>query len=358
MFRLTVLALLLVLALAGSARAMPGDPPVEPLTPADGAEVPANPAGIPVSFRCPDYRIAMYGSLPDIGHYDDYAVRFSDGPALGADGRLAHTPYGNDAGPSPAPDGTCTAKLDTFDTASSPEITGGRVYWQAYRYCNGCTPQYETGAVRSFVVRPSVTGTLRAPARVYGGYPALFTLVSAAGLSGAEVVLQRRAGARWLTVVRRPFQTDRTLLVATLPAGRTRLRALAVTSTSQFALGERTLTVRRPGRRSTSHADDGRYRAHDVAFRVTGGGTRLRAFRATLSVFCVGPTIGDNQTRIAVAELAGARIAPDGSVTAELRTQSGASTRLTGRLEHHRFAGSVAMAFSTCAGTRTLTARR
>jgi hypothetical protein len=233
MSRLTGLALLLLLALAGSARAMPGDPPVEALTPADGTEVPADAAGIPVSFRCPDYRIAMYIPLPDIGHYDDYAVRFSDAPALGADERLAHAPYGNDAGTSLAPDGTCTAQLDTFDTASSPEIVGGRVYWQAYRY-----------------------------------------------------------------------------------------------------------------------------RAHDVAFGVTGGGTRLRAFRATLSVFCVGPTIGDNQTRIAVAELAGARIAPDGSVTAEPRTASGASTRLTGRLGHRRFTGSVAMAFSTCAGTRPLTARR
>ena len=254
MFRSTLPAVVLSLALATSAHAMPGDPPVVPLAPADGAQVPANAGGIGVSFQCPDYRIAVFGPVTQRGDYGDYGVRFSDSADLGTDGRLATNPYGNDAGASLAPDRTCTAKLDTFDTAASPEIAGGRVYWQAYRPCTGCTPQYETGGVRSFVVRPSVSGTLRAPKRVYGGYPALFTVESAARMSGADVVLQRRAGGRWRTVVRRPFQLDRTELVATLPAGRQTLRALVVTGTTRFVVATRTLAVRRPGRRSTSSA--------------------------------------------------------------------------------------------------------
>ena len=362
MFRL-LLAVALPLALASSAHAMPGDPPVVALAPADSAEVPANAAGIGVGFQCPDYRIAVFGSLTQHGDYGDYGVRFSDSPDLGTDGRLATNPYGNDAGASLEPDRTCTAKLDTFDTAASPEIAGGRVYWQAYRPCTSCTPQYETGGVRSFVVRPSVTGRLRAPKRVYGGYPAVFTVESAAKLSGADVVLQRRAGGRWRTVARRPFQVDRTELVASLPAGRHRLRALAVTGATQFQLAARTLAVVRPGRRLTSTRDDGRYRARSgpaLAFSVSGGGIRLRSFEASVSVFCVGPTPADNRIQIASAALDSVRIAPDGSLTGFLQTkgQRPATITVTGTLRKRRFTGEVSMAFSTCAGKRKLVAVR
>jgi len=359
-FRL-LLAVALPLALASSAHAMPGDPPVVALAPADSAEVPANAAGIGVGFQCPDYRIAVFGSLTQHGDYGDYGVRFSDSPDLGTDGRLATNPYGNDAGASLEPDRTCTAKLDTFDTAASPEIAGGRVYWQAYRPCTSCTPQYETGGVRSFVVRPSVTGRLRAPKRVYGGYPAVFTVESAAKLSGADVVLQRRAGGRWRTVVRRPFQLDRTELVASLPAGRQKLRALVVAGASRFPLAARTLAVRRPGRRSTAARDDGRYRGSGaLAFRVSGGGKLLRSFTASVTVFCVGPTPADNRTEIAVARLRSARIAPDGSVTGYLQTKgnSPASVTLSGRLRAGRFKGRVSIAYATCSGERKVDARR
>jgi hypothetical protein len=359
MFRSTMLAVVLPLALAGSAHAMPGDAPVVPLAPADGAQVRANADGIGVGFQCPDYRIAVFGPVTQYGDYHDYGVRFSDRPDLGTDGRLANNPYGNDAGASLAPDRSCAAKLDTFDTASSPEIAGGRVYWQAYRPCTGCTPQYETGGVRSFVVRPSVRGTLRAPKRVYSSYPALFTVASTAKLSGADVVLQRRAGSRWRTVKRRPFQLDRTELVAALPAGRQKLRALAITGATRFQLAARTVVVRRPGRRSTTARDDGRYGGSGtLAFKVSGGGTLLRSFNASVTVFCVGPTPPDNRTEIAFARLRSARIAPDGSVTGYLQTKGAdpASVTLTGRLHGRRFKGKVSIAFSTCAGSRKLAA--
>lgn len=299
----------------------------------------------------------VYGNLVQRGDYHDYGVRFSDRAALGADGRLATAPYGNDAAASRAPDGTCTAKLDTFDTARSPEISGGRVFWQAYRYCIGCSPQYETGAVRSFVVRPSVSGRLRPPARVYAGYPALFAVESDARLSGAQVVLQRRAGGSWRTLATRPFQLETTRVVATLPAGRVRLRALAVTGGARFELATRTIVVRRPGARRTSVRDDGRYTGRDVRLTVARAGTSLRGFHASLSVFCVGPTIPDNRTEIAIAELGTTRIAPDGLVTGYLRTSAGASITLTGRVRRGRFSGAVAMTFSTCSGTRTVSAR-
>ena len=74
-------------------------------------------------------------------------------------------------------------------------------------------------------------------------------------------------------------------------------------------------------------------------------------------MFCVDPTIPDNRTEVAIAKLGVTRIAPDGSVTGYLQTSAGASITLTGRLRRGRFNGEVAMTFSTCSGTRTVSAR-
>ena len=161
--------------------------------------------------------------------------------------------------------------------------------------------------------------------------------------------------------MRRPFHLDHTELVATLPAGRQKLRALAITSTTRFQLAGRTLVVRRPGRRSTAARDDGRYRGSaTLAFKVAGGGKVLRSFNASVTVFCVGPTPADNRTEIAFARLRSARIAPDGSVTGYLQTKGAtpASVTLTGRVHNRRFKGMVSIAFSTCAGERKLVAAR
>ena len=90
---------------------------------------------------------------------------------------------------------------------------------------------------------------------------------------------------------------------------------------------------------------------------VARGGTSLRRFHASLNVFGVGPTIPDNRTEVAIAELGATRIAPDGSVTGYLKTSAGASVTLTGRVRRGRFNGEVAMTFSTCSGTRIVSAR-
>ena len=77
-----------LLCLPGSAAALPGDAPFAPLSPADGATLPVDPDGIPVSYTCPVYRIADPG-FPLFGGPKDYGVTLSTSPALGADGRLA-----------------------------------------------------------------------------------------------------------------------------------------------------------------------------------------------------------------------------------------------------------------------------
>lgn len=364
-----LLGAVIALSLPAGAQALPGDPAIVSLTPADGQVVSTDPDGIPVSFQCPAYTIAVYSagdvSVTDRGDYSDYDVRFSSDPAVGPDGRLATQPYGSDASPTVGADGlTCTAKLDTYDTASSPEIVGGRVFWQAYRYCNGCDQGLEAGPVRSFVVRPSVQARLRVPARVYAGYLNVFAVESKAPLSGAQVRLERRAGKGWTTVVKTAFKLGSTDLVAALPAGRQRLRARIEAGGKTFDVAQRTLTVRRTGRRTGSARDDGRYAARKpppnstLTFRVAGGGRTLRDFKASLTAFCVGPSLPDNRLVVAFALLRSARVAPDGSVTGLLELKSGARVLLTGRLRHGRFKGEVTSSFSTCTGARKLDAVR
>ena len=124
------LAVAVLVALVAPARAMPGDPPVVPLAPADGAVVGADPAGIGVSFQCPDYRIAVYGNLVQRGDFNDYGVRFSarrSEPTVGwRTRRTATTPplHARQTGPA--------RRSSTRSTPRARQISGGRVFWQAY----------------------------------------------------------------------------------------------------------------------------------------------------------------------------------------------------------------------------------
>ena len=80
----------MLLALATTASALPGDPPSEPLEPADGATVPVDPDGIPVRFTCPVYRTYDDGQgFVLYGGASDHGVSFSRSPAVGPDGRIA-----------------------------------------------------------------------------------------------------------------------------------------------------------------------------------------------------------------------------------------------------------------------------
>jgi len=208
-----------------------------------------------------------------------------------------------------------------------------------------------------------VQGTLKVPERVYAGYLAIFEFESQSSLSGAQVLLQRRGKTSWLTVVKARFR-QRTELIAKLPAGRQRLRVRIETAAGTVDLPEQTLTVRRGGRRATSGRDDGSYAARTpppnstLRFKVANDGTTLRDFKASLTAFCVGPTLSQNRFVEAFAVLGSARIAPDGAVTGLLETSSGARVLLTGRLRNRRFQGEVNMQFSTCSGSRKLDAVR
>ncbi len=233
---------------------MPGDAAIGPISPANGATVPANRSGIDVAYRCPPYTVAAYddgnGNVQtDPGEASDYRVRFARSATLGADGRLASGQFGSDAGARPGTDDatTCASTLDTPDSSASPEIVGGRVFWQAYRYCTGCPSGWEAGPVLSFVVRPSISATLTLPGRVYSGHLTTIAVHISDPLSGADVRLQRRARGSWITFATKRFHARYTKLVAKLPAGRLTIRAQVVTKTVRLVVATRAVTVRAGG---------------------------------------------------------------------------------------------------------------
>ena len=349
-----------------AASALPGDPPIEALAPADGARLPA--AAITVSFACPTYRQDSYGDPNDPitsrGDASDYDVRFATTPTLDETGRLRDGEVGSgrvaDNG-----DGTCAGTLDPNGAPKDPTRVGGRIYWQASRSCVGCTPQAEGGPVRSFTAIAKITGSLVLPRRLYAGYLGVFTLKSRAELNGADVELQRRVGSRWRTLDSQSFRTDDTELVVKLPAGSQKLRAVVRTEVGSTTVATRSLRVRRAGRRGTSRRDDGRYavrkapKSSTLAFTVDRKGARLRGFKASVTTFCIGPTSADNRIAISFARLGSVKVAPDGSVVALLRTKGKRSRELlTGRLRRGRFVGRIDVQLSVCSGARSFTAVR
>ena len=357
-----------LLAIVPIAAALPGDPPVTAIAPADGATVEANPAGIPVSFGCPEYRKDVYGEaenpIIDRGNFEDYDVTFSPSPSLDPRGVLAG------AYPSASPilraDGSnCTTTLDTEDSATSPEAVGGRVYWQVRRSCVGCGgSQIEAGPVRSFVVKAApIASRVTTPSRVYAGYLTRVELLSTAKVGGATAMLQRRVGKKWQTIATEKFFDSATFFVK-LPGGSQQLRGVIATAGGSSPGKPRTVVVRPDRGRTTSARDDGRYEQVDggkVSFTVGGGGRTLRNFSASVSALCFGATVEENHFMILFAGIDTASIAPDGSVTGRLETKSGETeAELSGRLRGGRFVGeaSISIEPSRCSGTRKLEARR
>lgn len=93
--------LALALVMGATAQALPGDPPVESLSPPDGTSVTTPAGGITVTYRCPGYRQDEFGSAGGPANYD---ADFSRTSTLGQDGRLADRSSA-DGIPTVGPDG-------------------------------------------------------------------------------------------------------------------------------------------------------------------------------------------------------------------------------------------------------------
>ena len=165
--RCTLLVLLFVLGSPAAAWALPGDAPFGPLSPADGATLPVDPDGIPVSYTCPVYRVADPG-FPLFGGPKDYGISLSTSPAIGADGRLADAAALNtgSSDPSAGPDG-CSAALGAGGPPPRIQETPGTYYWQVWRLCTGCAGRLRGRA------RPQAHAALAGRAQAAGAGPRL-----------------------------------------------------------------------------------------------------------------------------------------------------------------------------------------
>jgi hypothetical protein len=364
-----LIALVLVmLAPAATASALPGDPPIEQLGPEAGAAVPVTRDGIPVRFTCPSYIISTSGpGLTNYGDYTDYSVDFATSPQLGVNGRLlgTSTVASGAASRSNAGVDQCTSAMfaNPIDRVPGPQDTPGTYYWQVNRICGGCpTSDYETSAVRSFRVRAFDLG-VKVQRRAFTGYPVILGLRAGGVPNDAKVSVQRRAGNRWKTIASAGVFSESAEAVVILPRGRQRLRLRARVGDEIRLSAVRTVRVSRARSWSTTRADDGRYtgraESSKISLRVARGGRVIRDFRSTVTALCLGPTVEQNRIAVLLAPLGKARIAPDGRFFAAARAGQATDVTIRGRLRRGRIrGGQVEVTLSTCTGSADFRARR
>jgi hypothetical protein len=358
----TVLALLCVLALPAAAQALPGDAPFTPLEPADGASVPVDPDGIPVSYTCPVYRIDDRG-FPLFGGPKDYGVTLSSSPALGSDGRLADgTRNTGSADPSAGTDG-CSAGLGAGGPPPRIQETPGTYYWQVYRLCTGCPGSYEVGPVRTLTLRSTVAPAVRGPASAYAGYPFFVTAQVAGVPDGTTAVVERRVGSRWRRAGTATALGGTAEAVVTLPRGTQQLRVALTVGAQQLLSPARRVSVRRARHWSTGARADGTYKgpigSRSVRFTVARAGRELRGFRAFVAMLCPGIEPGQFTTQIGTAILGRVRIAPDGRFVAAATPGHDTAIQLRGRLRHRKITGGrVKLSVGNCVGNAAFRASR
>jgi hypothetical protein len=350
-----------VLVGAAPAPAMPDDPPVTAVLPADGATVAINPDGIEVRYTCPEgYRISGEPPFAVYGGRKDYGVHFASSPELGSDGRLLDSNVIDRAGDDPIQDndiplGECRA----YHTNG---IAPGVVYWQAWRLCLDCPGGYETSQVRSMRLTTAGSGVrlaARWPRTAYAGFPFHVEVTSSGLAAGTAVELQARRRARWRRIGSINLGADAGDGPAALSRGRHRLRATVQIGDEQIASAPTTLTVRRAKGWKTGRRHDGRWRDGGVTeFRVGGGGRVISGGRFQLVLLCPTPgMVNPFTTMVADAPLRRARIAPDGSF-AWAGVIEDHVTYVHGRIRGNRATGRVRLSLGTCSGGGAWKARR
>jgi hypothetical protein len=332
-----------------------------PLEPADGATLPVAEV-IPTRFTCPVYRQFDYGDgFVRYGGAADHSLWISRSPDVDAYGRLAGQ-VGDD-GKLEAERDRCVAGLQPGLVASAQDLPG-TYYWQVARLCVACPGGYEVGPVRRLVLRTTAKLSLRAPARVYGGFNFILPLRLAGVPDRTRVRVEYRSGDRWRPAGSAIALGERGDASVVLPVGRTRLRAIVRLGAETVTSRPVALTVRRARRWTTSPRDDGRYvmrpgGQRTKRLRVTGGGRQLRGFEAEVPLLCPSALPGlpfTNET--GYAAVGPIRIAPDGSFLG-VTTAKNTSIRVRGKLQNRRiYAGEVELSVEHCSGSLKFTARR
>jgi hypothetical protein len=365
-----IVAAVALAAFGSTASALPGDPPIKTISPASGATVPAEDLGLTVTFSCPAYSKDVEGDDEDerkiVGDGDDYGVHFSTGSKIGADGLLTTAGFGDEGEglvDVAADKTTCSAELQLPSKPVPADLYRGTIYWQAYRACEGCTPdEYEAGPVNSMVVTPNVEDAeLTLEPHVYAGYLTKVEFSTAADLTGATFVLQRVTKGAWTEIESAPAgSSGEAAFFTKLAAGKTQLRVLVTAPGFELGLEPQKLTVRGPGGKSSvGGSDDGLYEVDKpegakapAHFKVDDDGTVLGALHAQVIATCRS---GLTSTQaVAKVALKRARIAPDGTVVAEATTngRTPAHVTLAGNLHDRHFSGELTTTYLNCTGSR------
>jgi hypothetical protein len=347
----------LALWCAPAASALPGDAPVSPLTPADGASLPTAATGIPVSYACPIYRVNDFGAgVVRLGDERDYVVLMSASPALDAEGRLADPVARVTGSSTPQDPNTCNVLL-AADAAVAPQETPGTWYWQVSRLCAGCSPPFETGPVRRVTLVSDERPTLGLPSRPYAGFPFVARIGVRGAPAGTAVVVERRAGRGWVAAGRGATAGTGAEVTTTLPAGTASVRVRLRVGAQTLLSASRRVRVRSArGARRRPVAPGAWAGSGGVAFTVSG--RTIRSFAAQVPLLCPTPGLaGQFTTQIARASVPRIRLAPDGSFLG-VATRSGAAVRVRGRLRGSAMTGGrVEMSLGGCVGGAQADAR-
>ncbi|HJZ38332.1 MAG TPA: hypothetical protein VJ204_18835 [Solirubrobacterales bacterium] len=410
--RLVGLALAVFLALVAipaAALALPDDPPIQPLSPADGTSLFAGETGsVHVTFKCPSYHKQADETGTDI----DYKVRFSTSAARDGEGLISPSLGTAFSEVEPTDKTTCGANFEAPVPARPTALYQGTVYWQVVRQvirpaCPTCGPEtpkqkeereekeeeeatkeeeaeengtvfvakseFEGGEVRSFSLQPKVEGAaLKLPRVIYAGYRSAIEFESLTDLTGGTVELQRFVKGTWQPLAEATVG-ESTAFFVKLPAGHVVLRPVAKSASVTLPLEPRKLTVHKLGpHRLTSAAEDGRYTEKPTAkmkkagkkplplsFAVVDGGTRVVHLRATIEGVCTPTTRSGEEVPLTIkAALRSARIAPDGTVVAQTETKGPEPQRvsLVGQLLDGSLFGKVTTSFANCGGSREIKA--
>jgi hypothetical protein len=391
-------SLLSLLGFAAGASALPGDPPIVSLTPADGINVPALEEGMTVRYSCPAYRTAEEvveeeggeepeegeeeappAMVPVFGTTENYGVAFSTGTALGKDGRLVSTGFGEGGNvEAEAIKGTpnCISELVLPPAPNPPALYAGRVYWQPYRECEECLLGYETGPVHSFVVQPTdEEAELTLEDHIFGGYMTKIGFFGDAGLKGARVQLQLWNGSAWTTLAEElGTAAGENSFYVKLGAGHKLLRPVVVgTPGTELGLEATGRTVRKVKKGTATgvqtgswvYALKGEQEEFPLTFTVAKNGTELRGLNAAVEAFCAPPIpipapfppLASVPTE-ATSAVKSARISPEGTVVAHFVTPGATPTvanvvSLTGAFFNGRFTGILSSSFlGNCRGFR------
>jgi hypothetical protein len=402
---LSIAVVLALVAIPAAAFALPGDPPIESLGPADQTSLVAGETGsVHVTFKCPAY----HKEADVLGSDLDYKVRFSSSSARDDEG-LISTGLGNAFAELEPDKKTCGASFEAPVPVRPTALYQGTVYWQAVRQvirpaCPTCGPEtpkqkeereeredeeldkeeeaaetgavfvpkgeFEGGPVRSFSLQPKVEEpSLETLKRVFAGYTTSIEFNSATELGGATIELQRFTAGAWKPL-RSEAAAEPTLFFVKLPAGRVTLRAVAKSSTVTLPLEPRKITVHKLGKhRLTAAAEDGRYREKPtkkskkagskrrlpLSFAVVDGGTRVVHLRASVEGVCTGTTRSGQDVPLTIkTALRSARIAPDGTVIADRTTKAPEPQQVTfvGQLLAGSLIGTVTTSYQNCSGSR------